>query len=316
MRPLGQPNQSRWKNGKTRNSFHQQVPQTAAKTTFVMDIPASAVGWIIGRSGSQIKAIQRETHCAVWVDQDVPNDHPRKVFFQGSKCNVAVAVARVEKLIIEAPMSCSEFTCAVKDCPSDFIGMLIGKDGARIQRIRLNSGANLSLNQSVRENVPKKIIISGTPDRVGVAIALVDEALVEHFASVAPVQDGQVGAPLHSTASHFGSGLSQTSSAQISMNMKGTKQSLISFEDSSFSLLSPLISSGSIGSFVDCPPYHPEHVIKSLHQTVDNPFDLCQSLDKSPDLLAELLADQVVEYLENPSVVDFVSDQRDDSDIN
>jgi hypothetical protein len=154
------------------------------EATFVMDISPSVVGWIIGRSGIRIKEIQAQTGCKMWVDQDVPNDQPRKIYFHGTKPNIDAAVGRVSELVQSAPILASAsvtsgkgLTSTIVDCPASLVGLLIGKRGWTIKKIQQASGAQISINQSVREGLPRKIIVSGDETSVATALHLIDEVL-------------------------------------------------------------------------------------------------------------------------------------------
>lgn len=151
--------------------------------TCVMDLLPGVVGWVIGRAGTRIKEIQGQSGCKMWVDQDVPDDQPRKLYFHGSKPNIDTAVQLVNDLLQSAPIlagkhgQVSRLTSHIMDCPPDLVGLLIGKKGWTIKKIQQESGAQISINQSVREGLPRKIIISGTEDAVHAAISLIEEVL-------------------------------------------------------------------------------------------------------------------------------------------
>lgn len=154
------------------------------ESTFVMDISPSVVGWIIGRSGIRIKEIQSQTGCKMWVDQDVPNDQPRKIYFHGSKQSIESAVNRVNELVQAAPILSSNhvssgkgLTSVIVDCPVSLVGLLIGKRGWTIKKIQQASNAQISINQSVREGLPRKIIVSGDEASVSTALRLITEVL-------------------------------------------------------------------------------------------------------------------------------------------
>jgi len=160
------------------------APPKRHESTFVMDISPSVVGWIIGRSGIRIKEIQHQSGCKMWVDQDVPNDQPRKIFFHGSKQNIDAAVERVNELVQSAPvLACvsgaphKPLMSTIVDCPVTLVGLLIGKKGWTIKKIQQASGAQISINQSVREGLPRKIIVSGDELSVTTALQLIDEVL-------------------------------------------------------------------------------------------------------------------------------------------
>jgi hypothetical protein len=205
------------------------------ESTFVMDISPSVVGWIIGRSGIRIKEIQAQTGCKMWVDQDVPNDQPRKIYFHGNKVNIDAAVHRVSELVQTAPILASAgavsgkgLTSTIVDCPVSLVGLLIGKRGWTIKKIQQASGAQISINQSVREGLPRKIIVSGDDSAVANALHLIDEVLRDktlmgevevgghlgpaHYPPNAPPQydygnrGGRPGSPAYDPRMHGGNG--------------------------------------------------------------------------------------------------------------
>lgn len=163
--------------------IHSQFQQTPEETIYVVDIIPGVVGWIIGRAGARIKEIQAKTNCKMWVDQDVNDDQPRKLFFQGTKSAIEIAVAIIDKLLSEAPLlggkhgDVRHLTSKILDCPAEHIGLIIGKKGSTITRIQAESGAQISINQSVEEDQAKKIIISGDKHCVNKAVALITETM-------------------------------------------------------------------------------------------------------------------------------------------
>ena len=89
----------------------------------------------------------------------------------------------VNKLLLAAPNLAGKHGAIKKlysnivDCPADLVGLLIGKKGWTIKKIQLESGAQISINQSVREGQPRKIIVSGMQSSVEMATRLIEEVL-------------------------------------------------------------------------------------------------------------------------------------------
>ena len=89
----------------------------------------------------------------------------------------------VNKLLLSAPNLAGKHGAIKKlysnivDCPADLVGLLIGKKGWTIKKIQLESGAQISINQSVREGQPRKIIVSGMQSSVEMATRLIEEVL-------------------------------------------------------------------------------------------------------------------------------------------
>lgn len=171
-----------------------EYPSSTKDSTFVMDVSPSVVGWIIGRSGLRIKEIQAQTGCKMWLDQDVPDDQPRKIFFHGSTASIEDAVARVSDLVQFAPILANSkiaaghnLTSTIFDCPPPLVGMVIGKKGWTIKKIQEVSGAQISINQSVREGLPRKVIVSGDEEAVSRALELIGD-LVRDKASLLKIE--------------------------------------------------------------------------------------------------------------------------------
>jgi len=178
-------------NSNSENQYGADIESEAVadvEHTEIMSILAAVVGWVIGRSGSRIKEIQAQSGASMWIDQDVPNNEARKLFIRGSKEAVASAVALVTELMETAPVlvagkgqegsssfsphaatSGSGFSSKVFDCPADRVGLLIGRKGWVIKKIMQGSGAQVSINQSVREGADRKVIISGNQEAVDIA---------------------------------------------------------------------------------------------------------------------------------------------------
>ena len=75
------------------------------------------------------------------MDQDVPDDQPRKLYFHGSPQGIECAVNLVNKLLLAAPNLAGKHGAIKKlysnivDCPADLVGLLIGKKGWTIKKI-------------------------------------------------------------------------------------------------------------------------------------------------------------------------------------
>ena len=148
---------------------------------FVLELLPGVVGWVIGRAGARIKEIQAEFLIKMWVDQDVPDDQPRRLFFQGNRASCDLAVAKVRGLIADAPLlqhsKDAKIVSNIAECPAELVGLLIGKKGWTIKKIQQESGAQIAINQSIREGLPRKIIVSGLDANVRRALVLIHDVL-------------------------------------------------------------------------------------------------------------------------------------------
>ena len=60
------------------------------------------------------------------------------------------------------------------DCPAISVGAIIGKKGANVLEIKKRSGCRIVIDQSdQRDGAPKKVNLTGPPDKLAIAMALV-----------------------------------------------------------------------------------------------------------------------------------------------
>jgi len=169
-------------------SNHEEFPQEnllghTPAINYQMDLLPGIVGWVIGRSGCRIKYMQQICGCKMWIDQDVPDHQPRKLFLEGSENSIRMALDILTQVISEAPLlggmygSVNSLITRTIECPPELIGLLIGKKGWTIKKIQSDSGAQISINQSVREGCNRKIIVTGDQRSVEIAIGMIQSSI-------------------------------------------------------------------------------------------------------------------------------------------
>ncbi|CAN0107207.1 unnamed protein product, partial [Discosporangium mesarthrocarpum] len=155
----------------------------------VMDIAPEVVGWVIGRSGAHIKEMKHRSGCGMWVDQK-----DLKLYITGADMPRIHAAARlVADLISKAPVNVNsagvedEVTSHMIECPPHLIGLLIGRGGSTIKRIKEESRANVVINQKMM-----KVIVSGIPQSVRLGVAMIEDVIT--FGRSAEHMGGAMGA--------------------------------------------------------------------------------------------------------------------------
>ena len=84
------------------------------------------------------------------------------------------AIERKKQSLEKDKPSALEAITVNMDCPALSVGAIIGKKGANVQEIMRRSGCRIVIDQSdTREGVPKKVNLTGPPDKLAVAMALV-----------------------------------------------------------------------------------------------------------------------------------------------
>lgn len=116
---------------------------------------------------------------------------PKMLNIEGIPENVTHALSVVQELLSSAPIVSAsgdgditnsdgvgdDIITEVINCPHNLLGLLIGKNGWTLKRIIRTSGANITINQSVLPNQPKRVIIYGKKENVSIGKALVERVL-------------------------------------------------------------------------------------------------------------------------------------------
>ena len=116
---------------------------------------------------------------------------PKMLNIEGIPENVTYALSVIQELLASAPIVSAsgdgdmtnsdhmgdDIITEVINCPHNLLGLLIGKNGWTLKRIIRTSGANITINQSVLPNQPKRVIIYGKKENVCIGKALVERVL-------------------------------------------------------------------------------------------------------------------------------------------
>jgi len=145
-------------------------------------VPADKVGAIIGRGGSKIKEIQEVTQTRMQVarDGDPNTPHLRDVTITGARENVERAKQMVNVVLEESNRFSGNFQdgreAKTIEVPVNTVGMIIGRGGETIRRIKAESGCSISVerdeySQSGQQARPgfRNVHIKGLADNIAQA---------------------------------------------------------------------------------------------------------------------------------------------------
>ena len=142
-----------------------------------IEIPTAMVGKLIGKSGETIKRLQYETSTRIQVDHNAaPHSDLKRVSVTGSREHVETAKKQILS-IISADEPYTGDSQAEVECPQGIVGRIIGRGGETIRALQSASQANIVVNQSFPDGVPRKVIITGRSEAVDRAAKMVTELI-------------------------------------------------------------------------------------------------------------------------------------------
>ncbi|KAI8848071.1 hypothetical protein BC829DRAFT_225619 [Chytridium lagenaria] len=154
------------------------------QTTFPLEVPASKVGLVIGRSGETIKSLQERSGAKIGVVQDQDSKSAtRTVNLTGSADAIEKAKAFIMELVSGgagkpyggAPNGYEGGDFEELKIPNDRVGLVIGKGGEAIKSIQGMFNVRVVIDQTPNMNNERGIKVYGNKDDIIRAV----EAIVE-----------------------------------------------------------------------------------------------------------------------------------------
>jgi rRNA processing protein Krr1/Pno1 len=97
----------------------------------------------------------------------------KRKFNSGDYNEYDIERKRQQRFDMADPIAVEPLTVTM-ECPSASVGAIIGKKGANVNEIMNRSGCRIVIDQSdQREGVPKRVNLTGPPDRLAIAMSLV-----------------------------------------------------------------------------------------------------------------------------------------------
>ena len=151
-----------------------------------LSIPSSAVGKIIGRQGSNIRNLQRETGAQIEIDSGRAGDE-RTCTITGTEEQVQKAQELLKEVISRASVQDGKSEAVL--VPLEAVGRLIGRQGSNIQRAQQQTGAVITFDRNFSDDGFGRFIVRGTDDQMEAAKCLLLGTRVGSQSSITPKQD-------------------------------------------------------------------------------------------------------------------------------
>jgi len=152
---------------------HYQQNQGPFEASSNLPVAKEYVGIIIGRGGDTIKRLQSETGAKVQfntIDPNVQGD--RYLIIQGTKAQVAEVETRIKDLLQKVQQKDTRhggpgFQQIEVPVPANKCGLVIGKKGETINRMKEQTGAHIEMNKHSPHDAPmKQFVIKGNPEQI------------------------------------------------------------------------------------------------------------------------------------------------------
>lgn len=140
------------------------------------------VGAIIGRSGSTIHDIRKESCCVIRISNHIHGVTERTISIQGIAQHIALACYLIASKLLEIE-SRDNSDVAVLNLliPHSQIGSIIGKDGTHISDIRAISGAHINIAaEQLPNSTDRRVVVCGTPEAIDSGIMQIAETLINN----------------------------------------------------------------------------------------------------------------------------------------
>lgn len=140
-----------------------QMPAAHSKT---FEIPNDMVGKLIGKGGETLKRIQYMSGARIQVDHTNTTGESRQVTVSGQSQTSVDRAHQMALEIITPETTTDESVAEEIQCPQDMVGRVIGRQGETVRALQQVTKVQVRINQDFPEGVPRKIVITGAPERV------------------------------------------------------------------------------------------------------------------------------------------------------
>ncbi|WKX92125.1 hypothetical protein Q1695_010283 [Nippostrongylus brasiliensis] len=126
------------------------------------------LGCFIGKKGCNLKRIEQSTKAILQLETDA--DSCIRVRITGVPLAVAAAKIEIHELVLAIIRESFRHTVTV---PSRFVGLIIGRNGKKIENVKLTTGANIKIGRN--ENGFTKVSIVGNYRRIVAAVTMIKD---------------------------------------------------------------------------------------------------------------------------------------------
>eukprot|EP01052_Picozoa_sp_SAG31_P024869 SAG31_NODE_2144_length_6341_cov_59.535085_5_plen_496_part_00 len=172
---------------------------SGAQVEDVMYIPNKHVGIVIGKGGEMIRQLQDRSQARIQVQPDRERDitsDVRRITYTGFPAQCDEAKRLIQEVLQMAETDGANTATAIAAhlappgsiekvivIPNDAVGMVIGKSGATIQQLQMQSGTRIQLQKDAETPVgatERRVTITGDSARIEYAVQLIMAKVAEN----------------------------------------------------------------------------------------------------------------------------------------
>ncbi|XP_056002323.1 tudor and KH domain-containing protein homolog isoform X2 [Ostrea edulis] len=153
---------------------------TSKQTVIELNVPSKAAGAIIGRQGTKIKEIQKNTGTRINFKEDgrsKEDDSTRTMIIRGTAESAQRAELVIRDFVANMPVILTE----VMSVPSSALGRIIGRGGDTIKSISRSSKAKVYVDRAPDDYrvVEQEVQLTGSREQIDLAKTLIQEKVQE-----------------------------------------------------------------------------------------------------------------------------------------
>ncbi|KAI5711585.1 hypothetical protein M8J75_001538 [Diaphorina citri] len=164
-----------------------KVHKTSRNVVIKVEVKKENIGMIIGRNGSNLKYIEKQTDTRIDVeDEKEESSNVRILSIRGTNESVHNAETLIYSQINNQPI------LDVKEIfiPTSAVGRVIGKLGTSIKDIIKKSNAKIDVENNNNRHEKTKITIRGTEDQISLAMEMINQRVEEYQEVKAKMNEG------------------------------------------------------------------------------------------------------------------------------
>ncbi|KAL1464777.1 hypothetical protein WDU94_004395 [Cyamophila willieti] len=167
-----------------------KIHKTSRNVVIKVEVSKENIGMIIGRNGSNLKYIEKQTDTRINVDDANDENSPIRILtIRGSSDSVHNAESLIYSQINNQPV------IEVKEIfiPTSAVGRVIGKVGTSIKEIIKKSNAKVEVDSNRTDSVRSettKVTIRGTVEQIATAVELINKKVEEYQEVKAKMNEG------------------------------------------------------------------------------------------------------------------------------